>query len=209
MLGFWGWLEVRAQGMPWWVAVLFCGVVIAVCFWVGYFARRRSVLWGGYMFSAGCLLGLAMLQGAPIRPSLAALSMLACAACLSQVGLSVLLFVRSARRLRALREAKRHRKTEYTLPSRRDGYLRERLQTVLSCQEKEERKDVGVCGDYARETVARLRGAGLATVDELRLNELSNGLELLLMKGELTAAEQADLNVLLSSLLKMEAKYCA
>ena len=207
MAAFWEELENAAVALPWWAVVAFCGGVIIACFWVGYSLRRRGVLWGGYLFSAGVSFAAKVLQGWEGRQLAVLLAAFACAACLSQLAFSLALFVRNKRRLRRWKQLHVHRNCQFTLPDKDNKYLRQRLQTALSCEKSEEPRQVGVCGDYARERVMKLKGAGLSTVDELRLNDLAKGLEMLLMKEKLTATEQADLNVSLSALLKMSAKY--
>lgn len=207
MQEFWVRLEEAAASLEWWVVLLVCSGAIAVCFWVACFVRRRGVLWGAYICAGALCFALSLLQGEELRRAWVLVAGFAMAACVSQLGLSVVLFARSLRRMRRLKRCKTHRNSEFTLPNRRNSYLRERLQTVL-CEENEEKAwDAGVCGDYAQELLAKLKGVGLSTVDELRVNELAKGLNLLLMKGKLTAAEQADLNVSLSALLKIAAKY--
>lgn len=200
-------LEQYVAGISWQAAAIACGGVVVLCWWVAYWLRRKGVLWGGYAFSAGALMSVMLCRGESAETALAVGALCLCAAAVSQASLAIALALRNARRRRQLRERVQFRQVGYALPNGGNAYLRERLETVL-CEDREEgtrRMDVDV--DYALQTAAQLLEMGLSTVDELQVKELTKSIGVLTAKGELTAREQTELNVCLSALLKLSAKY--
>lgn len=200
-------IETVVGALPWQVLALFCGGVSLVCWWIGYLTRRRGAVWGGYLFCGGLSAGVLLLQGvSPVR--VAALgAFFACGAAVAQAGLSLALAMKSARVRRRLRGKEQVRETRLGLPPKGNGYLRERLETVLCNRDEGEAKRVQVETGYVDRVAARLKGLRLSTVDELRLDEVVRSIGVLTAKGALSAREQAELNVCLSAVLKLAAKY--
>lgn len=200
-------LETLAKALPWQALGLICSGVSVVCWWIGYFTRRKATVWGGYLFCGGLCVGVLLLQGvSPVRVAAIA-AFLACAAAMAQAGLSMAIAWRNVRIRRRRRKDVQRRQTQLGLPPKDNGYLRERLETVLNERSEGEARSVKVETGYVDRVAARLRGLSLSVIDEMRLSEVVRSIGVLTAKGTLDAREQAELNVCLSSVLKLAAKY--
>ena len=172
-----------------------------------YFSRSKEgfvaweiVLFGVFLFVAVCAESLSIKE----RAAWLALA-LACVGAAFLL-LSFLLFVRRRfKRQRVLKEG-RARQLEFTLPDRKNEYLRERLDGVLKARE-EERSEAGVKLEYVRALLARLKTAPLATVERLQTEELSRQITLYCSKDGLTAEEKRGLGDCFSALFNLSAKY--
>ena len=188
-------LETVLSPLPWWLfAVGFLSVVALG--WI--FAYAAS--------SKGMLAALA-LQGVDGKYLFALGALSLCVYVLAWGLLASSLSAKQRRRIAWMRAKKEAKRTEYTLPDRENGYLRERLETVLSAPQSTETRPFDVATEYIKQTVAKLRAATLSAVDRMRLDEIVKAVAAYEMKGQLTGREQKELNVCLAEILKMAAKY--
>lgn len=120
--------------------------------------------------------------------------------------LSFAFFMRRQRKRKAAAGEGRRRLLEFTLPDRKNNYLRERLDGVLKARE-EERSEAGVKLEYVRGLLARLKAAPLAAVERLQAEELSKQITFYSSKEGLTAEEKRSLGDCFSALINLAAKY--
>ncbi len=120
--------------------------------------------------------------------------------------LSFTLFMRRQRKKRAALKEGQKRRLEFTLPDRKNEYLRQRLDGVLKARE-EERSESGVKLEYVRGLLARLKAAPLAAVERLQTEELSKQITFYSSKEGLTAEEKRGLGDCFSALINLAAKY--
>lgn len=120
--------------------------------------------------------------------------------------LSFALFLRRQRKRRVVAGEGRKRRLEFTLPDRKNNYLRERLDGVLKARE-EERSEAGVKLEYVRGLLARLKAAPLTAVERLQTEELSKQITFYSSKEGLTAEEKRGLGDCFSALINLAAKY--
>ena len=120
--------------------------------------------------------------------------------------LSFALFVRRQRKKRAALKEGQKRRLEFTLPDRKNEYLRQRLDGVLKAR-GEERSESGVKLEYVRGLLARLKAAPLAAVERLQAEELSKQITFYSSKEGLTAEEKRGLGDCFSALINLAAKY--
>lgn len=120
--------------------------------------------------------------------------------------LTFALFLRRWGKRSAALRAGRKRRLEFTLPDKKNEYLRERLDNVLKARE-EERSEAGVELEYVRGLLARLKAAPLAAVERMQTEELSRQITLYSSKEGLTADEKRGLGDCFSALINLAAKY--
>lgn len=103
------------------------------------------------------------------------------------------------------------RRVEFTLPERENSYVRARLHTALRTDglqnTQEAREEFTVCLGYARELLAKVKGAPLSQAERLELEELEKLFALYFCKPKWTAYELRTVNDGCSRLLKLSAKY--
>lgn len=94
----------------------------------------------------------------------------------------------------------------YTLPSRDNAFVRDRLNTVLQ-QVEEGEEDMRVSFSYVRRMLIRLRNAKLSLTENLEVEELSKLFALYTKKERLTTQDVNLLNEAFSRTLKLSAKH--
>ena len=172
-----------------------------------YFCRAREgfVAWivllvGSFAFVASCVEGLSL------KTAVRYFSLAAILGGVAFLMLTFLFFVRRLRKRRKAVGAARKRSLEFTLPDRKNEYLRERLNGALKARE-EERSETGVNLEYVRALLAKLKAAPLAAVERLQAEELSRQITLYCSKDGLTAEEKRGLSDCFSLLINLSAKY--
>ena len=104
------------------------------------------------------------------------------------------------------RTKKETRQVEYSLPDRRNSYVRARLNTALKTEnEEEESRAVELA--YARELLCRLKNAPLATAERLEIEEMGRALAVYGEKKTWSAYDLRAVNDCLGRLLRLSAKY--
>ena len=94
----------------------------------------------------------------------------------------------------------------YTLPARENGFVRERLNTVLR-QTEDEGEVLKISFSYAREMLIKLKNEKLALSDSLEVEELSRLYALYTKKDNLTTEDVNVLNEAFARMLKLSAKH--
>lgn len=106
------------------------------------------------------------------------------------------------------RSVMRKRRVEYALPSQENRYLRDRLNTALRVGENEtEKKEYAVCLSYARELLAKLKGAELTQAERVETQNLEDLFSLYFYKEEWSVKDLRTVNDGCARLLKLSAKY--
>ncbi len=128
--------------------------------------------------------------------------------------LSVIFFVKKRREKRRKEREEICRRAVYMLPDRENTFLRERLQTGLRVEEREEaeRNDVGeerkeIKLDYVRKMLSRLKASPLSASDRLETESLSRLINLYSVSENLSVLDLRSLNECMLKLLKLSAKY--
>lgn len=105
----------------------------------------------------------------------------------------------------------RARQVEYTLPDKENSYVRARLSTALRCDgaAEEEREEYFVCLSYARELLAKLKGAPLSQAERLELEGLEGVFAVYFHKPKWSANDLLTVNGACARLIKLSAKYAA
>ena len=172
-----------------------------------YFCRAREgfVAWivllvGSFVFLVSCMEGLSL------KESVRYVSLVFMLGSTAFLLLAFLFFVRRLRKRRKAVGAARKRSLEFTLPDRKNEYLRERLNGALKARE-EERSETGVNLEYVRGLLAKLKAAPLAAVERLQAEELSRQITVYCSKDGLTAEEKRGLSDCFSLLINLSAKY--
>lgn len=118
---------------------------------------------------------------------------------------------RRKKRERKRRRAEIARRLQYTLPERENGFIRTRLNTVLSVKEKEddtgERVGKPVTLEHARALLSKVKAAPLTMAERLQFEELERTFALYIHKEDWMSEDLRAVNDLFSMLLKLSAKY--
>ena len=109
-------------------------------------------------------------------------------------------------RRKRIRRASAFYQEEERLPAKGNTYVRRRLELAENSN-REEREQAGVNLEYIRELLTKLKGAKLAVVERLRVEELSKQLTAYALKEGLTAEERVGLGDCFSAVLALASKY--
>lgn len=107
---------------------------------------------------------------------------------------------------RMAEQAKIERATYYTLPARDNGFVRERLHTVLN-ESSELGENVAISFGFVRRMATQLKNEKLSLTESLEIEELSKLLALYMKKETFTTEDVNALNDGFSRVLKLCAKY--
>lgn len=198
------------------ICVIFLSVFFALLFATALAMLLRSVRISGAL---NCL----CLAGGAIAAFFCRLSLGFCyvyfavliaTACVLYLFVALCLHIRKAWQARKRKRANWEKKLQFTLPDKDNAFVRARLNTVLSLQEKtddaewvEERKQDSFTLSHARELLVKLKNKNLSLADRLETDEIAQTLKLYVRKENLTANDLRAVNDTLACLLKLSAKY--
>ena len=127
-----------------------------------------------------------------------------CAFCYCVVLIGMTVHTRAT--FRKAERAKVERSTQYSLPTRENEYLRDRLR-VIAQEQDENAERLHLSFSYARRALLRLRNAKLGLTERLETEELAKLLGLYHAKQAFTAEDVNALNEAFSRLMKLSTKY--
>ncbi len=101
------------------------------------------------------------------------------------------------------------KRLQYTLPSKDNPYVKERLQTTLkqNVDEKKQEPNEIVRLEHVRKLLSKVRNAPLTKAERLETEEMAKTFALYMQKSKWTVEDVRAMNELFSALLKISAKY--